>query len=462
MRAGRSVVAVLFTVVALVAGCSSSDSETDSGKAGVVQGDWQGTIEVPGEPLPIGVSFAADGTATIDIPDQGVSDKPLKDVRAEPDRVEFAIPDIPGDAVFRGKFEADRITGEFSQSGQTFPLTMQRGTVAPRVRPQEPKPPFPYESEDVTYQSGDITIAGTLTRPEGAGPFPAVVLISGSGPQDRDEELFGHKPFLLVADTLTRAGYAVLRTDDRGVGGTGGKLDDMTYPMLADDVAAGLGFLRARSDIDPARVGLFGHSEGGYLAPLVAARPDSGVAFAILMAGPSVIGGDIVIEQGWVIAKAEGTPEAEINEQMRVTTDLVKLVRAGDNEGAKDLLRRYNESLPPDKRTPEGQLEGQITPYFTELINYDPAPALSALRIPVYAFFGGKDLQVLASQNEQPMRTNLAANPDATVQVFPGLNHLMQPTDTGKPSEYGTIETTTSPEVLSAVTAWLTQRVPTR
>ncbi len=450
---------ILVVVAALVASCTEESNPPEP-----TTGDWHGAIEIPGQPLDIGVTFAGDGTATIDIPLQGVQDEPLKDVKSDRGGVAFAIPNIPGDPAFKGSYDAgsDRITGDFTQFGQPFPLTLERGAVAQLARPQEPKPPFPYRSEDVSYPSGDITIAGTLTEPEGAGPFPAVLLVTGSGPQDRNEELMGHKPFLLLADTLTRAGYAVLRTDDRGVGGTGGKLDVANYTDLSDDVAAGVRFLRARPDIDPARVGLLGHSEGGYLAPMVAARPDSGVAFVILMAGPTVPGGEVLIEQTRALLAANGASPEEIDKQVRDTTEMVALLKAGDLAGAKDLAKRNNAELPEDQRLPDDQVGAEITPYFAALVAHDPAPALSALRIPVLAFFGDKDLQVLATQNEPPARTLLAGDPDATVHVFPGLNHLMQPTQTGLPSEYTAIETTIDPQVLTYVTDWLTQRFPAK
>ncbi len=450
---------VVFVVAALVASCTEESNPPEP-----TTGDWHGAIEIPGQPLDIGVTFAGDGTATIDIPLQGVQDEPLKDVKSDRGGVAFAIPNIPGDPAFKGNYDAgsDRITGDFTQFGQRFPLTLERGAVAQLARPQEPKPPFPYRSEDVSYPSGDITIAGTLTEPEGAGPFPAVLLVTGSGPQDRNEELMGHKPFLLLADTLTRAGYAVLRTDDRGVGGTGGKLDVANYTDLSNDVAAGVRFLRARPDIDPARVGLLGHSEGGYLAPMVAARPDSGVAFVILMAGPTVPGGEVLIEQTRALLAANGASPEEIDEQVRGTAEMVALLKAGDLEGAKALAKRNNAELPEDQRVPDDQVGAEITPYFAALVAHDPAPALSALRIPVLAFFGDKDLQVLATQNEPPARPLLAGDPDATVHVFPGLNHLMQPTQTGLPSEYTAIETTIDPQVLTYVTNWLTQRFPTK
>ncbi|SNY88438.1 hypothetical protein SAMN04244553_5410 [Nocardia amikacinitolerans] len=457
MRTGRVLAVVLFVVAALVASCTEESNPPEP-----TTGDWHGGIQIPGQPLEIGVTFAGDGTATIDIPVQGVRDEPLKDVKSDRTGVAFVIPNVPGDPAFKGSYDegSDRIPGDFTQFGQSYPLTLERGAVAQLDRPQEPKPPFPYRSEDVSYPSGDITVAGTLTKPEGAGPFPAVLLITGSGPQDRNEELMGHKPFLLLADTLTRAGYAVLRTDDRGVGGTGGKLEESNYTDLANDVAAGVSYLRGRPDIDPARVGLLGHSEGGYLAPMVAARPDSGVAFAILMAGPTVPGGDVLIEQTRAILAANGVPPEEIDKQVRDTTEMVALLKAGDLEGAKALAKRNNAALPEGERVPDDQAGAEITPYFAALIGYDPAPALSALRIPVLAFFGEKDLQVLVTQNEPPARTLLAAGPDATVHVFPGLNHLMQPTQTGLPSEYTAIPTTIDPQVLTYVTNWLTQRFP--
>ncbi|MFD3743172.1 alpha/beta hydrolase family protein [Nocardia sp. NPDC058633] len=458
MRTGRVIVSVLFVVAALVAGCSSADEP--AGPA--VQGSWRGDIEVPGQPIGIGVSFAEDGSATIDIPVQGVRAAALKDVRTEPDRIEFTIPDAPGAPGFQGKLDGERIIGDWVQSGEKVPLTLERGVIEDVTRPQDPTPPYPYRSEDVTYRNGDITIAGTLTTPEGSGPFPAMVMITGSGPQDRDEDLMGHRPFKLLADTFTRAGYAVLRTDDRGVGGTGGVLDDATYDDLAADVVAGIGFLRARPEIDPAKVGLFGHSEGGYLAPLVAARPDSDVAFAVLMAGPSVGGAEVLIEQNKVIMAAAGSPQNEIDEQVRYVTEWTELLRAGDTEGAKAYTQQHNDSLPEGERAPQSAVDSFNTAYMASFITYDPEPALQALRVPVLAFFGGTDQQVPAAQNEQPMRDHLAAGPDATVHTFPGLNHLMQPSATGKPSEYSSIETTIDPAVSTYVTDWLTQHIPPR
>lgn len=458
MRAWRFLPVVLFAVVTLVAGCSSDPATP----AGPVAGEWHGPIEIPQQPLSIAVTLTADGTGTIDIPQQGVQDAPLADVRIDPDDVGFRIAGIPGDPVFQGRYADDRITGDFRQAGQTFPLGLDRGPLPPPARPQEPRPPFPYRSEDVGFPSGDITVAGTLTLPEGDGPFPAVQLITGSGPQNRDEELMGHKPFLLIADTLTRAGYAVLRTDDRGVGGTGGDLNTASYDTLAADIAAGTAFLRTRPDIDPRRIGLFGHSEGGYLAPLAAQRQGDQLAFLVLMAGPSVPGRDVLIEQNRLLLTAGGATQEEIAAQNAYITEWSALMAAGDVAAARDLTVRRDETLPPEQRSGPEALDALHAPVMQAFLAYDPAPALRAVRVPTLAVFGDKDLQVPPAQSEQPMRDLLAGAPGPVVHTFAGLNHLLQPAGSGLPAEYASIETTIDPAALDYLTTWLTTRIPPR
>lgn len=450
----------LVVVVAVAAACSSTSTTPTAPLR--VTGDFQGKLEIPDQPLAVGVTFTSDGTATVTIPAQSVVDKPLTGVRTDATDVAWSIPTIPGNPSYTGKYDkaSDTIKGQFTQSGKTFTLNLARGKVAGPPRPQEPKPPFPYKSEDVSYRSGDITIAGTLTEPNTGGPFPTVVLINGSGPNDRNEEIVGHKPFLLLADTFTRAGYAVLRTDKRGVGATGGTLDTSSYQDLTNDIAAGMAFLHGRSEIDGKRIGLLGHSEGGYLAPLYADRPDSGVAFIVMMAGPAVSGSDVLLEQNRLILAANGATPEQIDEQIGFVSTLTAILRNGDLQAAKDFAHQHNDSLPAERKSTDQEVDALVTTYMASLITYDPAPALSALRVPVLAFYGSKDLQVSAAQNEGPARTLLAADPDATVHVFDGLNHLMQPATTGSPSEYAKIETTIDPQVLTYVTGWLTQRFP--
>ncbi|MBF6349036.1 alpha/beta hydrolase [Nocardia flavorosea] len=458
MRRGRGAlpVVVVWSLVAMLAGCGAEPADDR------VAGRWHGAVEVPGAPLVVGVEFTGRHSGVIDIPARQVASHPLTDVVAEPDEVRFGIRDIPGDARFDGRLDesAGTIVGDFRRSGQTFGLTLNRAPVPPPARPQEPRPPYPYLLEEVSYQSGDITVAGTLTRPDTPVPVPAVVLVSGSGPQDRNAEIAGHRPFLLLADSLTRAGYAVLRTDDRGVGGTGGNLEQADYADLSADIEAGLGYLRGRPDIDPAGIGILGHSEGGYLAPLVAARPANGVAFVVLMAGPAITGTDIVFDQGTRAFEAAGATPEQVDDHRAFLTDWTAALRAGRLTKAARLCETYNRGLPAELRTASELLTTQNTPYMAALVSYDPAPALAALEMPVLALYGSKDAQVTEDPNVATMRALLAGNPDSEIRVFDGLNHLMQPAYTGLPSEYESIETTVDPVVLDAVTGWLGARIP--
>jgi dienelactone hydrolase len=424
-------------------------------------GEWAGRIGVPGAPLDVGIRLTAEGgglRGEIDIPAQAIEAMPLADVRLEGRDLSFRLPEVSGDAWFRGTFETDgrSIPGAFTQFGQSFPLVLRPGPVA--GRPQEPRPPFPYRTEDVTYPGQGVDLAGTLTLPQGPGPFTAVVLVTGSGAQNRDEELFGHKPFLLLADVLTRAGYAVLRVDDRGVGGSGGSLHEVGYDELTGDVVAGVQFLRGRPEIDPARIGLLGHSEGGYLVPLAAQRTP--IAFAVLMAGPAVPGEEVLVRQNQLLLEAAGAPPEVVAGQVEYVRALVALLRAEDYARARELTRWQLGQQTTDQEQIEAQVAATVNPYYRAWSVHDPAPALQALEVPVLAFFGGADLQVPAGQNEPAMRNHLAGNPDATIRTLPGLNHLMQPAGTGGLNEYGTIDTTIDPKALDLVRSWLTQRFP--
>jgi uncharacterized protein len=324
-------------------------------------------------------------------------------------------------------------------------------------RPQEPRPPFPYRSENVAYRNGEVDLAGTLTLPQGPGPFTALLLVTGSGPQDRDETVAGHKPFLVLADALTRAGYAVLRMDDRGVGGSSGDLAGTDYDKLAGDIVAGVGYLRSRPDV--VRVGLLGHSEGGYLVPLAAQR-SADVAFVVSMAGPAVPGDQVLELQERLLLGAAGLPPDQVEAQVAAVRELVGLVRAEDYTGARAPARRVlvGEGVPPDQI--DARLTYLTSRYFRALAVHDPAHSLDALAVPVLAFYGGKDLQVPADQSVPVLRARLADNPDVTIKTFPGLNHLMQPATSGAPTEYATIETTLAPEVLDLIIRWLKQRYP--
>jgi len=452
-------------------------------------GAWRGLLGPGIIDLEIRVDIAGTPAAlsgTIAIPAQGLFDFPLGDVTLDGATLSFAMTGIPGDPAFVGEIAGDGIAGTFTQGGQPLPFSLERDLVGGSSRPQEPRPPFPYLAEEVAYVSGDVVLTGTLTLPPGDDRAPALLLITGSGAQDRNEEILGHKPFLVIADHLTRAGYAVLRVDDRGVGGSGGDDAEATYEDLLGDVLAGVARLRAHPRVDPARVGLLGHSQGGYLAPAAAATAEGAIAFAILLAGPAVDGFATLVAQNeriFDLALRAADPDvsdeavaAAIAGQIEFLEALYALLVADDAEGARALVRERVESemasVPAEQRPDAATLEaiieanqaGITSPALRSFLTFDPQPYLRQLTVPVLALFGGLDVQVIAEQSEGPMREALAAagNADATVVTFPGLNHLMQPATTGALEEYGTIETTIDPVVLDTITTWLVERFPPR
>jgi len=339
-------------------------------------------------------------------------------------------------------------------------------------RPQEPKRPYPYREEEVTVENSaaGITLAGTLTEPDSGGPFPAVVLITGSVPENRDEEVFGHKPFLVLADYPTRQGIAVLRCDDRGVGKSGGDSQNATTADLATDALAEFEYLKTRKDIDPKRIGLLGHSEGGTIALIVANEaPD--VAFVVLMAGPGLPGDSVSMLQSRLVAKAEGAADSTLASNavaQRVLLDLAKsnLDSAALVAKLKPLLKQaMTEMIRADTGTMDKAVDQQVkqvlTPWFHYFLNYDPGPALAKLRQPVLATNGSKDVQVAPEKNLAVIEAALEAggNKDYLVKELPGLNRPFQTANTGGVCEYARIEETISPSALKVIGDWILAHV---
>ncbi len=444
-----------------------------------VAGHWEGSVVAPGQPLVVMVDLEqTDGgwSGTIDIPAQGAVDLPLSGVAVEGETVRFTISRVPGEPTFEGTLADGAITGEFSQGPARLPFRLGRETVEADgpPRPQEPKPPFPYDAEDALYRNGEITIAGTLTLPPGEGKAPAALLISGSGALNRDLELAGHKPFLVLADHLTRLGIAVLRVDDRGVGGSTGNTLQSTSRDKAADVLAGVRFLRGHARIEPERVGLIGISEGGMVAPLAVNRVEPGtVAFTVLLAGTAVPGGDVLRRQLRRIAAANGA-SAEMIERLAALQDRALEIMGSEipHADAAAALREVaaeQMAAQPETAQLSGEpletalaqvVESNLSPWFRFFIRYDPGPALGGLHVPTLALFGGKDTQVDADQNQSAMEAALApsGNPDVTIRRFADMNHLFQTAGTGSPAEYALIEETMAPEVLDLIGSWIVER----
>jgi uncharacterized protein len=445
-----------------------------------VDGIWTGALTVSGGirlRLVFNVTRGADGalSATLDSIDQNAKGIPVSAVSEKDGVVRFEVAVING--AFDGRFDAtrDRIEGTWTQGGSNFPLVLERSAAAPVVsRPQEPKPPFTYAAEDVTFENkgASVTLAGTFTSPKEGGPFATVVLVSGSGPQDRDEALLGHKPFLVLADHLTRRGLAVLRFDDRGTARSTGKYSfDQTAEDYATDTKAAIEYLKSRKDVDPRRIGIVGHSEGGLVAPIVAAA-DPSVAFVVLMAGPGTPGAQLLAAQTALISKAMGMvddPEAERKDALR---NFELILAEKDNAAALKRLRelrvqelaKLDEAKRKDAEGQQSQWEQGmgflLTPYIRHFLAYDPRPALTKVKCPVLALTGELDLQVPAGENLLGIATALEAggNRDFTIVKLPGLNHLFQNAKSGAPSEYGAIEETFSPVALDVIGDWLERR----
>jgi pimeloyl-ACP methyl ester carboxylesterase len=439
-------------------------------------GHWEGKLVLPTAELDIKADLALEAgslTGTLDIPAQGAKGIPLADFAIDGANIRFKMQGIPGDPTFDGTLADGDITGKFLQGGGTFSFNLGREAIPPPNRPQEPKPPFPYDQEEVSYSNVDITLAGTLTLPKGSEKSPAALMITGSGPQNRDEALLGHKPFLVIADHLTRAGIAVLRVDDRGVGGSTGNLAQSTSADFATDVLAGVEFLKTHDRINAGKIGVIGHSEGGIVGPLAASQSDD-IAFVVMLAGTGVPGSEILPLQLEMIAKAEGVPQETIDKQLALQNKILALlasdtsteeIEAPFREVVAEQVDLAIELAGEDTEIPREQAIDQavqqvLNPWFRFFVNYDPKPALTKVSVPVLVLNGELDTQVDADQNLPEIEKALknGGNKDFTIKRLPSLNHLFQTATTGAFSEYAKIEETFDPATLKLISDWILKR----
>lgn len=339
------------------------------------------------------------------------------------------------------------------------------------VRPQTPVPPFPYREVELAYDSPadpGVHLTGTLTMPAGSGPHPAVLLITGSGQQDRDETIFDHKPFLVLADHLARQGIASLRVDDRGKGGSHGEVANATTQDFARDASVSLAQLRAAPGIDPDRVGLVGHSEGGLIAAMLAAEPGNHVAFIVMLAGPGLSGAKILSAQVEDSARMAGVSGPALETIVELQESLIAQVLAS-HENSADLAERLASSLMKHAPAMSVDMARQrvarlATPWFRYFLATDPAEFLSRVQCPVLALNGSLDRQVRATDNLTAIGRALTAagNTEGTLMTLAGLNHLFQTATTGAPSEYAQIDETIAPTALAQISDWIQHRFPAR
>jgi len=384
-----------------------------------ILGSWMGTLRVGDLELRIAYTIEEDQdgslSATLHSLDEVVYDIPVNDIQYQDNQL--TLISEAAQSTYEGRLVSGRnsiyFDGQWKQAGLSFDLDLRPVEDIPRpIRPQDPQPPFPYEQQEVVFENipAGIQLAGTLTVPEGPGPFPVLVTISGSGSQDRNSTFFEHKPFWVIADYLARLGIAVLRYDDRGVGGSTNSETEATTADLAGDVQAAVSFLMDHPDIDPNHIGLIGHSEGGIIAPMVATEIDE-IAMIVLLAGPGVPGSKILLDQNEDILRAQGASEQYIETWLTYLSRVFEILHdyPGDAE-AKEKIREafvqtYGQSSPQEL---ENEAEVWISAWMRFFVLYDPAPTLAQVTCPILALFCERDIQVNVSQNLPVMEAILA------------------------------------------------------
>ncbi len=458
-----------------------------------VAGNWEGALQIQGTEIPIVFHINKDSagkySATFDSPLQNAFNLPCSDVIVKADSVILLMKMINGK--YSGQLNATKnsLSGEWSQSGQSFPLIMKKtGDAATRAtpkRPQTPTPPFPYKSEDVEYANADRSVhfGGTFTVPLPdpnvnyfrAPIYPVVILITGSGPQDRDETILGHKPFAVIADYLTRQGIAVLRVDDRGIGKTTGNFNNSTTADFAKDVEAGITYLTTRNDVDLNSIGLLGHSEGALIAPMVASQTKK-VAFIILLAGPGIKIVDLMEQQNADVMLSSGIAKTDVNLYRPLYTKLATaIINTADSlEAAQEASRIFDKWQAKTPVSTVKNTTGIVTEkdkdefinsfvkalsgkWFSYFMKMNPADHLSKINCPVLAINGEKDVQVAAKPNLSAIKNEFNKNNNNKVKTVEmrGLNHLFQHCKKCTVTEYGELEETFDLETLKLISEWI-------
>jgi len=434
-----------------------------------IAGYWRGELMTPGAALALGLEFTQPGEPLrvfLDSPDQGVEGIPATDLSHQDGCLTIQFASLA--AELRLTLESETLPGVWIQAGQEMPIEFARaGRPEPPARPQTPEPPFPYDAHTIRFPSmtGDFELAGTLLVPESAPA--AVVLVTGSGPQDRDESIAGHRPFWVLADSLARRGIAVLRYDDRGVGESGGNHGTASLSDFTDDAAAAVKALRANLGAREIAIGMIGHSEGGMIAPGVANREQ--LDFVVLLAAPGIPISDLLPLQQRLILEAGNAGADSTAQSVETTRQLLRIIEDEPNDAQARrkiralFARRIGETDGPEmsaeqiEQAADAAVRRTINPWFRELLTVDPLAEMRRIHGRVLALYGQLDLQVPPGSNAAPVRQALGHLPSSafSVETLPGLNHLFQPAQTGHPSEYAQIETTISPVALKRIGDWI-------
>lgn len=434
-----------------------------------ITGQWNGVLEVQAIQLKLVFNVTENDngyTATMDSPDQGALGIPVTNTTFENSKIKFEITNAQIE--YQGEVKADEIVGTFKQGRQEFPMNLSRNAIETPTqrRPQEPKEPFNYNSEDIVFknETDKVQLAGTLTYPKEGFNFPVVILISGSGAQDRNSKILNHKPFLVIADYLTNNGIAVLRVDDRGTNASEGNHDKTGLDGFVRDTKSAVDYLKSRKEIDVSKIGLIGHSLGGLIAPIVASESND-ISFIVLLAGPGMRGAELMLLQKEIIERKMSVPEAELDisqKNMKGAYDII-LASKGNKDKLRTNLERYFTKV-FGAFLPENEIKilaKQLTiPWLTDFLKFDPSTSLSKTHCSVLAINGTNDLQVPAKENLSAIEKILKENGNNDVEILEmeGLNHLFQESKTGLPNEYATIEQTFSPKVLKIMADWIMKK----
>ncbi|WP_158857020.1 alpha/beta fold hydrolase [Lunatibacter salilacus] len=440
-------------------------------------GSWKGELDVGLQKLPLIFHFQPDGDGwktTMDSPSQQAKDIPVSKVLYDGQLLTMEMKQLQ--AAFEGIYQGDAFQGQFMQAGLSLPLSlvkieMTKEETIELNRPQEPIGPFPYEIIQTTFINGPegFALKGTITKPSGQGPFPAVVLVSGSGPQNRDSEIFGHKPFWVLADYLTRKGIVVLRYDERGVGESEGTFKGITSYDFASDSHAAMQRLQGYEFVQKDKIGIMGHSEGGLIAWILGAAGSELPNFLVALAPPVVPINELMAQQAFDVIIASSGDEDLAREQSEYNRELFKVVKnSPDEEKAKAAMASFVEmkgkemGLSGDELTKH--IEQQVSayqqlldPWFFVFIKTEPSQMIEKISVPVWAGFGGKDTQVNASLNHRALEDLSGNSTGRIIKTYPNLNHLFQTSTTGAVSEYGEIEETFSPKVMEDIGAWINE-----
>lgn len=462
--------AILLLII-LMAGCGSKNAVKEITTDGDMTGVWEGKLDVGVMTLRIVFNVKSENgvlSSTMDSPDQAVTGIDVATTSFTDSILVFDVPAIGGK--FTGTVEGTVATGIWEQNGQKFDMMLSKVEKAPEIsRPQNPVEPYPYKTEEVKIlnKESGFHLAGTLTIPEGKGPFPAVILVSGSGKQGRDETVFGHKPFLVIADWLTRHGIAVLRYDDRGAGESEGVFKDCTTMDFASDAKAVFEYLRNLDISNDEYTGIIGHSEGGMIAPIVSAdNPD--VGFIVLLSGPGVTLEEVIVQQSEDISRVSGVDEDMIKKNNAVNKQIYAILKSDLNDSVageeiRKVLVEYRETLPDsmkedlDDEAIDDSFKRLLTKWFRAGMRLDHTPYISRVKCPVLAINGTKDLQVNADINLTAIEKLLKDSGNEDYEIFKpeGINHALQKCETGLPSEYSGIEETVDPVILDKITEWI-------